>query len=273
MSNSTKRSTSTKLSSTKAAVSETTPTIVPKKVKKEVKIEQVDSTPQVETKTDGEKKVRARRVVNKESVDKSFDDLEKFIELEVDRLKTLKTDKGKNPPKGIKMLRSLNKKLKVLHQDCKRLLKLRKKTPRQGNNNAGFLKPVRISDELAGFTGFDAKTPITRVEITKNLCSYIKKNGLFNKDDQRLILPDDKLAKLLKYDPKNIPKAADGTPEPLNYFRLQRYLKDHFIKIETPNTQKPVKKSSKPKSTVVAKTAKPVATEQDDVEEEEVADD
>ena len=86
----------------------------------------------------------------------------------------------------------------------------------------GFLKPVLISSDMAKFTGWDPKTPTTRVQITRQLCQYIKDKNLQNPQDRREIIADDKLTKLLKYDAEKDP--------PLTYYRMQSYMKGHFLK-------------------------------------------
>ena len=56
--------------------------------------------------------------------------------------------------------------------------------------NAAFMKPVRPNDKLAQVVG--AK-PLPRTELTKKLWQYIKKNGLQDKKNRRLINADDNL--------------------------------------------------------------------------------
>ena len=57
--------------------------------------------------------------------------------------------------------------------------------------NAAFMKPVKPSSELSEVVG---SKPIPRVEVTKKLSAYIKKNGLQDKKNMRMIKAD----KLLK---------------------------------------------------------------------------
>jgi upstream activation factor subunit UAF30 len=100
-----------------------------------------------------------------------------------------------------------------------------KKSSSKKNVTSGFLKPINISSEMASFTGWDPKQLYSRVSVTQHICEYIKKNNLFNPEDKRQIKCDAKLKSLLRYD------AATST-EPLTYFRLQQYLKPHFIKTQ-----------------------------------------
>ena len=85
------------------------------------------------------------------------------------------------------------------------------------------MKPVKISVEMAKFTGWDKDELKSRVDVTKYLCQYIRDNNLQNPKDKRQILTDSKLQKLLRFDPKK-------ETEPLTYFRLQTQLKSHFLK-------------------------------------------
>ena len=64
----------------------------------------------------------------------------------------------------------------------------KKKAPRKAN--AAFMKPVTPSATLAEVVG---SKPIPRTEVTKKLWAYIKKNGLQDKKNKRMINADDKL--------------------------------------------------------------------------------
>ena len=61
--------------------------------------------------------------------------------------------------------------------------------------NAAFMKPVQPSDALAEIVGGKA---IPRTEDTKKLWAYIKKNGLQDKKNKRMINADDKLKVIFK---------------------------------------------------------------------------
>jgi upstream activation factor subunit UAF30 len=53
--------------------------------------------------------------------------------------------------------------------------------------NAAFMKPVQPSAALAEVVG---SKPIPRTEVTKKLWAYIKKNGLQDKKNRRMINAD-----------------------------------------------------------------------------------
>ena len=56
--------------------------------------------------------------------------------------------------------------------------------------NAAFMKPMSPSATLAAVIG---GSPMPRTEVTKKLWGYIKRNGLQDKSNRRMINSDDKL--------------------------------------------------------------------------------
>ena len=154
-----------------------------------------------------------------DTIDEHFDELIKMIDLEVEGLRS-----GQTKTLGVKFLRGLNKQLKTLKTKTSRAVKVKGKTVRKTNNstNSGFLKPVKISKEMGKFAGWAPTETHSRVDVTKFICKYIKDNNLQNPSDRRQILADSKLCKLLNYDPKTDDK-------PLTYYRIQSYIKPHFV--------------------------------------------
>jgi len=65
---------------------------------------------------------------------------------------------------------------------AKKVAKKTKRTP-----NAAFMKPMTPSDTLAAVVGAKA---MPRTEVTKKLWAYIKKNGLQDKKNKRMINAD-----------------------------------------------------------------------------------
>ena len=53
--------------------------------------------------------------------------------------------------------------------------------------NAAFMKPVKPDDKLAAVVG---ASPMPRTELTKKLWQYIKKHGLQDKKNRRMINAD-----------------------------------------------------------------------------------
>ena len=110
---------------------------------------------------------------------------------------------------------------KVFSRELKSAQKNSKKRKTTGNRQpSGFVKPTRISDELAKFLGKTIGTEMARTEVSKEINAYIREKGLQDKENGRKIHPDASLAKLLAL------TAADE----LTYFNLQRYMRHHFIK-------------------------------------------
>lgn len=96
-------------------------------------------------------------------------------------------------------------------------------TPHKINVNSGFVKPILISDELAIFLNEPLGSKIPRIEVSKRINEYINENKLRNVDNVRIIIPDEKLQNLLKFE--------STTSEPnLSFFNIQKYLYPHFIK-------------------------------------------
>jgi chromatin remodeling complex protein RSC6 len=71
----------------------------------------------------------------------------------------------------------------------------KKKTARKPN--AAFMKPVQPSAMLSAVIG---SNPMPRTEVTKKLWAYIKRNGLQDKKNRRMINADDKLRPIFKKD-------------------------------------------------------------------------
>jgi chromatin remodeling complex protein RSC6 len=100
-----------------------------------------------------------------------------------------------------------------------------RKNRRSGNRKpSGFVRPALISDELAIFLGKPTGTEMARTDVSKEINNYIRTNKLQDEKNGRQINADAKLTALLKLE------SVDN----LTYFNLQRYMKHHFVKIETP---------------------------------------
>ena len=124
------------------------------------------------------------------------------------------------------MIATLKNEYKSLERKWTRELKTaqkqtNKRKKRQGNRApSGFVKPTRISDELASFLGKDKGSEMARTDVTREINTYIRAHKLQDKDNGRKINPDSKLASLLKL------KKTDE----LTYFNLQKYMSPHFAK-------------------------------------------
>ena len=66
----------------------------------------------------------------------------------------------------------------------------KKKKKSKRKPNAAFMKPVHPDATLAAVVGSSA---MPRTELTKKIWGYIKRNGLQDKKNRRMINADDKL--------------------------------------------------------------------------------
>ena len=88
---------------------------------------------------------------------------------------------------------------------------VKKKTARKAN--AAFMRPVTPSATLAEIVG---SKPIPRTEVTKKLWVYIKKNGLQDKTNRRMINADAAL------------KAVFGGKASVNMFDMTKLVGKHL---------------------------------------------
>ena len=79
--------------------------------------------------------------------------------------------------------------------------------------NAAFMKPVTPSPALAEVIGSKA---VPRTEVTKKLWAYIKKNGLQDKKNKRMIKSDDAL------------KPVFGGKATVNMFEMTKLVSKHL---------------------------------------------
>ena len=89
----------------------------------------------------------------------------------------------------------------------------KKKTAAKRKPNPAFMKAMTPSPELAEVVG---TKPIPRTEVTKRLWEYIKKNGLQDKTNRRVIKADDAL------------KAVFGGKSSVDMFEMTRLVNKHL---------------------------------------------
>jgi upstream activation factor subunit UAF30 len=124
------------------------------------------------------------------------------------------------------LIASLKTEYRTLEKKWTRELKTAQKTnakrKRKSGNRApsGFVKPTKISDELAKFLDKPVGSEMARTDVTREINKYIRSHNLQDKENGRKINPDTKLQSLLKL------KKTDE----LTYFNLQRYMSPHFSK-------------------------------------------
>ena len=124
------------------------------------------------------------------------------------------------------MIASLKVEYRSLEKKWTRELKTAQKQSSKRKKRAGsrapsgFVKPTRISDELAKFLEKPAGSEMARTEVTRDINKYIRTHKLQDEANGRKINPDSKLAALLKL----------NKSDELTYFNLQRYMSPHFAK-------------------------------------------
>ena len=96
-----------------------------------------------------------------------------------------------------------------------------KRKRKSGNRSpSGFVKPTKISPELAEFLGKEQGTEMARTDVTREINAYIRANQLQDPKNGRHINADAKLSNLLKL----------GKEDNLTYFNLQKFMSPHFQK-------------------------------------------
>ena len=130
----------------------------------------------------------------------------------------------------ISKIEMMEKESKTMKVELRKVLKsyvkkTQKKTRKYDPNRAptGFAKPSLISDALCKFLNKPTGSKMARTDVTKEVNKYIKEHNLQNPENKKEIKADSTLTKLL-----NLKKGDD-----LNYFSLQKFLKDHFPKEDT----------------------------------------
>lgn len=181
-----------------------------------VQEEKVDTLIEENSETLPEETRRTKRVVNKFKVQT---DWETFFTLYSEEIAGIK----KKPNQKV----NLQKFLTMIKNDTFRVLKLNRQERKGNKNSGGFMKPVKISDELASFIECtpEERDDINRTEITKRICKYIRENNLQRPDDRREIIPDETLKKLFSL--KDIPDEKDK----LTYYSIQKKVQSHIFKI------------------------------------------
>jgi chromatin remodeling complex protein RSC6 len=123
-------------------------------------------------------------------------------------------------------LTTLNKEIQtVLKQVVKEYEKVKKivdkmqmKREKSRKSPSGFAKPNKISDELCDFIGVPHGTEKSRTDITRYINNYVKEHNLNKPTNRRIILPDEKLKKILNV----------KDDEEVTFFILQRLISHHF---------------------------------------------
>lgn len=144
-----------------------------------------------------------------EQQEKKVVTVESVIE-ELGKMKELHAQVGKMIQATTQMVKKLSKTMQPK----------KKRTRKAQTAPSGFARPGPITHELSTFLGSPKGEPVARTTVTKQMSAYIKDKGLQNPERKREIVLDDKLAKLFKM------KVSDT----IEYFEIQKLLKNHYIK-------------------------------------------
>lgn len=204
---------------------------MPKKSSTKTETEQVNATPapvtEKKTKTPKTPKVEALSVATPTPVTPVVEPVVEASTVEVEApLAEQSTEFIAKLQQLSVMISNLKSEYRLLEKKWSREVKTAQKASskrkRKTGNRApsGFVKPTKISDELASFLGKDKGTEMARTEVTRDINKYIRTHNLQDKENGRKINPDSKLSALLKL------KKSDE----LTYFNLQRYMSPHFAK-------------------------------------------
>ena len=79
--------------------------------------------------------------------------------------------------------------------------------------NPAFMKPMQPSDDLGAVVG---ARPMPRTEVTKRIWDYIRKNGLQDQKNRRMINADDKL------------RAVFGGRRQVSMFEMTKLVNNHL---------------------------------------------
>ena len=112
-----------------------------------------------------------------------------------------------------------------LAKDTNQVLRknLKRKRRTGTNTNSGFMKPKPVSNELCELLNKPTGSLMSRTDVTRAICAYVKDNDLRRPDNKRVIVPDTRLASLLRME----------KDETMTYIHLQSKIGHLFLKEES----------------------------------------
>lgn len=123
----------------------------------------------------------------------------------------------------MRCVRVVQLKTKQVEKENTRLTKevQRLKNERRRKQLSGFVKPVKVADELCEMLELPRGIVRPRMDIVKLLYEYIKEHKLQDPVDGRIIKPNETMARVLR--------VQNG--EKVTYFNIQTKLKHLFIAV------------------------------------------
>jgi chromatin remodeling complex protein RSC6 len=144
---------------------------------------------------------------------------DKTAESSIENVVQTLADKIGNLAGLIKDIQSSLKPVLKEHDKLRKIVeRIQKKRDNARKSPSGFAKPNKISDELCDFIGVPHGTEKSRTDITRYINAYVKEHNLNKPTNRRIILPDEKLKKILKI----------NNDEDVTFFVLQRLISHHF---------------------------------------------
>lgn len=107
---------------------------------------------------------------------------------------------------------------KEFEKQQKYINKDKAKREKAKNTKSGFTRPCKISSEMCDFIGVSHDTEMSRTDVTRHINKYVREKELHNPVNRRIILPDEKLKKLLKVTDSDV----------VTFFQLQKLISPHF---------------------------------------------
>jgi len=197
---------------------------MPRQSKSKTEVQETTTAPVVAA---APKKVKAVKAAKTESpVETVVAEAAEATEVDVADLSAQSTEFLAKMNQLSALLASLKTEYRALEKKWTREIKTAQKSQakrkRKSGNRApsGFVKPTKISDELAKFLEKPVGTEMARTDVTREINKYIRSHNLQDEKNGRKINPDSKLQTLLKL------KKTDE----LTYFNLQKYMSPHFSK-------------------------------------------
>lgn len=146
-------------------------------------------------------------------------------------MESLKHVRQHKDPEGVAAMQKGLTKLRLAEKTIDKYMRLHKSKRKRAvsidaatglKKPTGFNKPQPVSAKLAQFLGISEDQHISRVEVTRKLCAYIRQENLQNAENKREFYPDANLASLLDHDPKS----------PLTYYNLQSKIQKHMLRAQ-----------------------------------------
>lgn len=159
-----------------------------------------------------------------ESVLTELADMRERLADSIHKVKRVRREKRAEAKKQRKLLLSAVAAASKSNATKNRKARTEQSTTKSKSHVSGFTKPVGISDVLSRFLGVPETELVARNVVNRRISDYIKSNGLQDQNNKQFFTIDATLSELLGL----------GVGESLHFFKLQRYMKTHYVKKTNP---------------------------------------